>query len=340
MERSLMGYHHKAELPVLESQGSAYGAGFRTLILQTDSNQFKRFQRFNQALYQFDLAYQTRTPTELRKLHDFYLMRDGGANTFPFRDPFDFSTASDPEFTLWDSEESDGSGNKLSPVHELMGVVDGVNRTFQCVKRYFDPSLPEYGYIRIITKPKEGNTEFNIDGIPIVGAAPNYLSGEVIFPTAPLIGESPGWRGEFDVEVGFAPGSDESFRKLMGRGRQGQIEGELLLVEQQSGIAMRDEIPYGGSKDWGSIDSNISISIGEGAGQVWVDNAGRDAYLPDANKIPDGTRHLRLTNNGSGTTSVKLVDLTTELVQIGPGQRTADLSVMKRSTGNEYMAFV
>ena len=319
--------YHNVPFPLREDYESNYGPGFRTRYTEKDSNDFERAGRHATALHVFNLAFRIRRLSHLKQIRDHFRLRGGGLHSFPFEDPLEHSTAADGLADPFHQDEVSV---------EMGGVANGTNRVFQCQTKVSDAAS---SYIRTITKP-DATSRFYVNGTQDTDLALDVTTGEVIFTTPPPLGAIVTWAGEFMVEVIYAPGTDEELLQSYTGFNKGATESEVQLIEIVPKIPLRDDIPYGGSKDYGTIDTNISLSLGEARLHVWTDNTGVDAYLPDPNTIPSGIDHLRLFNEGTAETSVKLPDLTTTLVGIGQDQM-ARVNILERSSGTkEYLSLV
>lgn len=137
---------------------------------------------------------------EFNQFNSFFRARAGRRFSFRFHDKSDFIA-----------------------IKSLIGIGDGVTKEFQLYKIYDDPISP---YRRRITKPlkgkvsvyiSNGQTQVNID----------YLTGMIIFNTAPPAGERIFADFEFDVPVRF--NTDQFGYSFM---PDGSIElSEIELVE-------------------------------------------------------------------------------------------------------------
>lgn len=154
--------------PPLISFGAEGGAEFLTDIVVTASGFETRNQNWSQQRMRYDVAHAARREAAWRKLQAFFLVCNGRANSFRFKDWTDYVCAAG-DGIFQDADSGSPTGQQMYKVYTFGGQT----------------------YYRKITKPVSGT--ISITG----GGTLDYSSGIVDggTPTA--------WSGEFDVHARF-----------------------------------------------------------------------------------------------------------------------------------------
>jgi uncharacterized protein (TIGR02217 family) len=129
---------HDVRFPDAISYGSKGGPGFSTSVLQLASGFEKRNINWSQLRAKYDVMHGVKTQEQMEELLNFFIVRNGKAHSFRFKDFLDF--------TIIDQT--------------LTSTV--ATRDFQLIKTY---SSGSHGYDRLITKPVSGT----ISGVKING---------------------------------------------------------------------------------------------------------------------------------------------------------------------------
>ena len=108
----------------------------------------------------------------------------------------------------------------------------------------------------------------------------------------------------------------------------------IPVEEWKGSVAHYEEINYGGSKSWGTVTANFTVTTVHGKVHLWTDNTGVNCILPDLADIPTtGGEWFVLVNlSGSATTNVVEADGSTSVVMLAGGAK-AKLYVGKDSMG-------
>ena len=297
---------HEVQFPVDISYGSQGGPGFNTGIVETDSGNEERVQRWSGAgRRRYNIAYGIKDNAALSTLISFHVARQGATYGFRYKDFSDFTTAADhigtPTFTDVD-----------------IAVGDGTKTTFQLLKKYTSGPITR---TRNITKPITGTVKVAFDDVEQTsGWSVNTTNGIVTFTTAPAntIVISAGC--EFDVPVRFDLNIDEALPITQDFFNTGSVP-DISVVEIIDETEVSEEFFYGGSKNHGNITASVALSLQEGRLQIFTpQNTGYKAILPDpvANSIPLGGPMFFIVNGG--TQSLSLVTHTgTGIAVIGTG---------------------
>lgn len=157
-------------------------------------------------LHNFRLPNAIREHATYEALHDHWMITGGREAVWPFRDPLDFASCAlgmanvEPDFTGLD---------------QVLGVGDGLTRTFQLSKTY---SREGYTYTRPIYLPVLASLLILVDGVayddPAAPGGPYTLAvtrpgGAVTFTPALANTRTATWGGLFDVITRFE--RDDSF---------------------------------------------------------------------------------------------------------------------------------
>lgn len=169
----------EVRFPTDIAYGSAGGPEYSTDIVITHSGYEQRNVNWSQARARYNVAHGVKTQAQLDTLIAFFRARKGRADGFRFKDWTDYAA-----------------------MGQTIGVGDGSNTVFQCVKRYVSGGSSE---IRRIAKPVAGTVSIYLGGVLQSGSAYalDTVSGQVTFVTAPASGVSVTADFEFDVPVRF-----------------------------------------------------------------------------------------------------------------------------------------
>jgi uncharacterized protein (TIGR02217 family) len=183
---------------------------WNTTITQVSSAAEHRNQNWLNPLHLFKAAQAVRCHEQLEDLLDHWMIMRGPLFTFPMQDPLDFSSC-----RLVKANKAPN----IQGTDQVIGLGDGVERTFQLVKKYERGGL---SYTRPITLPVVDSVILMINAQPISsGSIPGgpYTAdvvrdnGEVIFNHAPSAGVVITAGFLFDVPVRFL--ADDSFDRIV-----------------------------------------------------------------------------------------------------------------------------
>lgn len=182
---------HDVRFPVAVSFGATGGPERRTEIVQMSSGREQRNARLFASRRRYDAGTGVRSLSDLYDVIGFFEARRGSLHGFRFRDPFDMKSGR-PDIAPAGTDQ-------------VLGIGDGVTRTFQLAKAYGEG---EDAYVRPVTKPVAGTVRIAVDGTDKEEGddfTVDLLTGIVTFAE----GQAPGAGAivtagfEFDVPVRF-----------------------------------------------------------------------------------------------------------------------------------------
>lgn len=314
-----MGFH-EVQFPVDQAYKSAFGAGWKTGIVELDSGSEERVSRWDSPRHQGDLAHSVRTIANLNTIKDFYMARQGAAYGFRLKDWTDFSTASDHRSAPAFDDVSIGTG-------------DGAQTTFQMVKKYTSGPTTR---TRTLKKLVDGTVVSGIDGVEktiTTHFTVNVNDGTITYGTAPLAGEDVTAGCEFDVPVRFHESVDEVLLLDYENYEQGNYS--IPVIEVIDEEPQPDEFLFGGFKQF---DYEVDIRVTVGDGRVIHLNpstAVSKVILPHAPFLAGGGLYFFLEHIGASVDTELYESAST--VDAAP----TDLSVtMTTASNTKLLAFV
>lgn len=297
-----MGFHNTT-FPDNIAYGSRGGPGYKTQIIITDSGQEERVARWSEAQRKYNVRYGLRRYADLTAVHDFYIARLGPANTFRFKDFFDFTSAADHK-------------SATTYTDQQIGVGDGTTKKFQLKKTYTEGSESR---VRNIFLPRASTVSVSIDDVDqSSGWTVNDTTGEVTFTTAPALNEVIKAGFEFDTPVRFGIEMDDDFSISIDAFEAGDIP-DILLVEDKNPLAVPEEFYHGGAIDHGQLTANISVTVSQGrCHRFTLGSASLEIELPPyALLAPGGPYFYFFNDDGADTVTIKN-HLGTTVGTIGP----------------------
>lgn len=186
-----MAFLETPRFPSDLSYGSSGGPEFSTTVIILGSGYEQRNVNWQEARHRYDVAYGIKDIMDLEALKEYFIVAQGRAHGFRFKDFLDFSTA--------------GITGTPTNIDVQFGTGDGTVGPFQLVKTYTEGATTRS---RVITKPVDGTILIAVDGTPKTEGSHysvDYSTGLVTFTggNAPAIGEVITWGGEFDVPCRF-----------------------------------------------------------------------------------------------------------------------------------------
>jgi uncharacterized protein (TIGR02217 family) len=181
-----------------------------TTITQVSSGSEHRNQNWLNPLHAFKAQGAVRCHEQVEDLLDHWMICRGPLMSFPMQDPLDFSSTRLRKANLT---------NTIAATDQLLGIGDGVTRTFQLIKKY---ERGGQSYTRPITLPVVETVELALNALdPDDSGTPGgpYSwdvvrdTGEVIFDHAPSVGLIVTAGFLFDVPVRFL--ADDSFDRII-----------------------------------------------------------------------------------------------------------------------------
>ncbi len=152
-----MAYHNDI-FPTDIAYGSVGGPEFSTEVIVLSNKSEKRNQNWTYPRETWDVAYGVKAKADLDDLINFFYAREGMAHSFRFKNHADFEATS-----------------------TIIGLGDGADTTFQCVKQYISGGI---SFERKITKPILSGFQAYVSGSPVTAFA-NETTGIITFQVAP-----------------------------------------------------------------------------------------------------------------------------------------------------------
>lgn len=335
---------HDVRFPTDISYGSAGGPGFKTDIVALQSGSEHRVSKWSSARRMYDVSYGVKSYAQLANVQEFYLGREGSAHGFRFKDWLDY-TSSTP--------------GTLSPTFQdiQVGTASGFGTLqFQLVKRYTSGSTT---FVRNITKPVANSVRVGVEGLsgtPVeieasgtlhpdgntitwsVNTTTGVLTVNTLFPSQIVYAGF-----EFDVPVRFADSNDEILQMRFDDFSSGSSRLELVELIGEDG-SLSDDFFYGGSKQLGTISSDVSLSVQDGRVITFTPSASllklRLPYHGNPSVLPLGGPYFYLCNL-SPTFNLNIYDSTglTNIGTVNGGtQKTAILGLDASGAPRWYLA--
>lgn len=204
---------HEVRFPTDLSFGSAGGPERRTDIVTLTSGHEERNTPWAHSRRSYDAGLGLRSLDDLAELIAFFEARQGQLYGFRWKDWADFKSCAP-------SKEPASSD-------QLIGIGDGANQSFALVKTYASGGA---SYLRPVTKPVDGSTQVEVDGVVLTEGAGFNLdtgTGVVILDSAPGVGQEVRAGFVFDVPVRF---DTDRIRFSAGAFNAGQIP-DVPVVE-------------------------------------------------------------------------------------------------------------
>lgn len=178
---------HEVRFPDDISRGARGGPERRTQIVELASGAEERNASWANSRRRYDISYGIRRADDLAAVVSFFEARNGRLYGFRFRD--------------WGDHKSCLPSQDPTSVDQQIGLGDGIQTSFQLVKRYV--SGPQT-WERSITKPFADSVLIALDGIAqTAGWSVDTTTGLVSFDTAPAADSVITAGFLFDVPVRF-----------------------------------------------------------------------------------------------------------------------------------------
>lgn len=281
--------------PVTVSYGSSGGPRHASSISELQSGFRKVATRWDGALRRWDAKYGIRYQSQLYEVYEFVLAHNGAEHTFKYQDPLDYTSNAD-----------DGSDTAIARTDQVLGNGDGTTQTFQLRKLYQRGSLQKS---RAITLPFT-------DPAPLVEVAGslqtegvdytlNYLTGEILFATAPGVGELVRAGFQFYCHAQFSQEVDQFLNVAVTGFKAGEIP-SIIIDEVPNDASNSVGRSWGGSNHFDlSVDTKISLNTGE---IITVDpSTGNPAlWLPNPTRLGSGMNYYLMINlSGSNAFGIR-----------------------------------
>lgn len=301
-----MGFHD-VRFPDDIAYGSQGGPGFNTNVIVTDSGAEERVARWSEARHRFDAAYGIRTLSQVNLVKEFYMARQGVANSFRFKDFADFTTGTDGTGAHDDEDVSIGTG-------------DGSDTTFQLIKKYTSGPTTRN---RTITYPVSGTvlvavaTVAQTEGVDFTV---NHTTGVVTFDGSAIpAGATDITAGfEFDVGVRFGEEVDASLQMIYDSFESGSIP-SIPLVEVINEEPVDDEFYFGGAATPIALAADITLTQINGRVQRIdpVGSSGFKVFLPDETNLKLGGPYFYIQNPDASFTFLLRTNVDVAVATIG-----------------------
>ena len=307
--------HHDTRFPTNLSVGSSFGPGYNTSLIDLKSGAIEALSRWGGAgRRRYNLAYAIRRQEDLYTANEFFIARNGAANTWRLKDLTDYATTPTgttdlpPDVAVSNSDVTLGTG-------------DGATTQFQLFKSYTSGSQTVN---RTIELPIASTVLVAVDGVlQTQGAAytVNETTGLITFTTAPANTLSVTAGFQFDVKVRFGQATDLGF--MMNLDTQfeiGSLSDIEAIEELPGGLADPEMAWHGGAKDHGTISANFTMTLAQGRAHRVSPTANIKAFLPSLLTIADGGPVFLIKNaGGANTVEVLYDDQTTSIVTLAAG---------------------
>lgn len=311
---------HDVQFPTNISYGSSGGPGFKTDIIKLDSGFEERVSHWADPLRRYDAKYGIKSFKDLSTVLEFYIAREGAANTFRYKDFMDCNTS-----TLGLDSSLD-SGGVPSWGDVLIGTGDGIVLQYQLLKIYSSGSASKS---RAITKPVSGTVSVGVGGVELLtGWTCDYLTGIITFASAPSTAITAGC--EFDVPVRFSSSADELFSITIDDFSNGSVD-SLLLEEVKESVSINDGFFYGGAREK-VLTADYVLSVAEARVYIIDATAGHSIFLPDFTNIPPGGPIFYIVCS-AGTPAVK--DSAGTTIQTLAANQAIEVLLSKDASGNK-----
>lgn len=281
-------------LPDIYAQGSTFGAGFDTRIIQLESGHEHRTARSG-LRRRYEVNLNIFSTDDLYQLYLFYVaVARGALNAFKFKDWLDYAT------TISGVTHNDEDITEFDNALQFAG-----GRTYRLVKTY--QSQGE-SFTRFLRKPRLGKVLFAVNGAPTVDYVLDSEEGLVTFGGALGAIATATFGCEFFTQVRFTKDTDDAFEIALLGPDTGELP-SISLVEDLTEHGWSMEFPAGGSFVR-VLPADSGIVLNQHLGKLWhiepVDNLSY-VKLPDLFQARAGGPHF-LVFNGSLTFTLNMLD--------------------------------
>ena len=180
----------EVQFPVNISAGASGGPVFKTDVIVVNDGYERRNQNWSQGRVSYDASYGIRSMVDISTVLKFFRARQGMVRGFRFRDPLDYTSASNGVAAY-------------SATDQLIGIGDSITTQFQLVKNYTSGGITQQ---RIIKKPVTNKISVAVDGVTKIITTDytiDYTTGIITFVTAPAAALEVRAGYEFDIPARF-----------------------------------------------------------------------------------------------------------------------------------------
>lgn len=281
-----MAFDESATIPDNIARGSRSGLSMKADVIELDGGVDEVVARWPDARRTLDLSYGVRKFDDIQTLREFYLCRDGIARGFRARNPLDYTT-----------KPTGVDRHRGTPTDEdyNIGTGDGSNKTFQLKKTYTNGGRTITWNIR---KPRTGTVIVALDGVSKtegVHYTVDHSTGEVLFNSAPGVGQPVTAGCTFDTPVRFARPLDDLFEVTVSAFEGGDIPSVPCI--EMLGDVVTPELPAmgGSSRQAFSVALIYDWAMGQTV-EFDPSASGLVVVLPDLTNLPDGGPLLHFIN--------------------------------------------
>ena len=298
-----MSFHEAAVFPEGIAARSAAGPGWKTEVVRLRSKAEQRSQPWEQPTYKFDIAPGIKSWDDLLAVKAFFMARRGGTFGFRMKDWMDYTTATDGRSDPTDTDV-------------LIGVGDGITKTFQLIKTYSD-SGEQLDFV--LEKPVSGTVVVSLDDVSQgSGWTVDTTNGVVTFTAAPGSGVDVKAGCKFHIPVRFDLETDEWLRLTAVAFLSGELP-PILLESVPGETAAPERYNYGGA-----ISEVLSAAKSLTLGSARVQNldpgaSARDVLLPNLTGVPGGFPFFVIKHAGAAGTLPIKTNLGSLIVTLSPG---------------------
>lgn len=283
---------HDILLPDGFQYQSVAGPGFGTVIQESASGHEYRVARQAQGRHRFRLVKSLQTEAEAKALKAFALARRGALHSWKLKDFSDYTSNADGITTP-------------TNLDQIIAVGDGTEDTFNLTKAYTSGDA-SYTYTRPITLPVSGTVVVAVDGSDTTDFTIN-AEGQIVLDTPPPDGDVVTAGFQFHVPVRFAKAFDE-WAQLQADAYQLWSLPSLDAIEVLSEVELPERWSAGGGTEWGSVASDIRVSMNNGAMQQMTTTAAINVFLPPVSRIPSGDRVFTFSLTTGSSNDIQLRD--------------------------------
>lgn len=271
--------------PIKISYGSLGGPRHGGVVSELPSGQRKVTVRWDGALRRYDAKWGLKTQQDLYQVYNFVLAHNGAEHTFRYRDHLDFS-----------SNASDGGSTTIAGDDQLCGVGDGSNQSFFLSKVYNAGPVEK---VRRIQLPLASPAPIIwVDGVLQVEGSDytlDYLTGEILFGTAPAMGLEVTAGFMFDVHCQFTQDVDNFLQVAITGFKAGEIP-SITIDEVSSDASNSVSRSFGGSR---SINLTADLRMSLNMGELLIVNpsaSGFAMWLPNVKGLGSGKLYFIISN--------------------------------------------
>ncbi len=272
--------YHNIVFPETISQGSSFGLGYDTRVLELENgleNRLPRMVAWGRRRY--NIARGIASRVEARQVLQFYKLRQGALYSFKIKDWSDYATTA--------SGYVDAT-NAVTPFDQSLQLISGSN--YQCVITVSDSAA---SVTRPIKKLIPGTLRVAVNGTEKFSPADYNVdteTGVVTLNTAggALVNVTAGF--QFYTVVRFATETDQNLDLVLQATQSSASVPDILLIEDVDDTVVSQIFPSGGTYTSTVAGSSYAmLSQLNGRFQVWNFNAGSSGLkLPPLEDIPTG----------------------------------------------------